>query len=80
VLLAVAGTRVVLTRDPIVVGVEPVRIATRAAVLEEEDLRRPLRAKVLAVLVSVCGCRRGQRIYQQNSKNSDSSSGEKPES
>jgi hypothetical protein len=56
-LLVVAGTRVVLTGDPVIVAVEPVRIALRPAVLEKEDLRGPLGAEVLAVLVAGDRCR-----------------------
>ena len=49
-LLVVAGAAIVLTSSPVVVAVEPVRVVARPAVLEEEDLRGPLGAEVLASL------------------------------
>lgn len=50
-LLEVAGTGIVLTGNPVVVGVEPVGIRLRSAVAKEEELSHPLRAEVRAVPV-----------------------------
>jgi hypothetical protein len=51
VLATGAGAGIVLTGDSVVVAVEAVRVVTRAAVPEEEDLRGLLGGEVGAVLV-----------------------------
>jgi hypothetical protein len=64
---AVAGARVVLTSNAVVVPVETIRVKTRTPVLEEEELSRPLRREVSAILVT--GERAGrQREKQQGGK------------
>lgn len=55
----VTGTGVVLTGNTVVVGVETIRVKTRTAVPEEEELGRSLSRKVSAVLVA--GRRAGRR-------------------
>lgn len=61
---AVAGTRVVLTCNAVVVPIETIRVKTRTPVLEEEELSRSLRREVSAILVA--GGRAGwQREEQQ---------------
>src|SRR5215211_360194 len=59
-LLEVVRSPVGLTGDAVVVGVESVRIAARAAMPEEEDLRRALAAEVAAVAVGCPRRRPGQ--------------------
>jgi hypothetical protein len=70
VLLAVAGARVSLAGDAVVVPVQPVRIAPGPAVLQEEDLRRALTREVGAVLVA-CRRRRWECREQQRDDRAD---------
>jgi hypothetical protein len=56
-LAAIAGARIILAGNPVVVPIQPVWVVPRPAVLEEENLSSSLAVEIGAILVAGRGRR-----------------------